>query len=774
MGSSEDTMRKRFSRAAPPVVVAVALIAGSAATSLAGSLTGVVLGPASHGLAGAVVTISATSDDQARQVVTGEGGEFRATELPAGEYDVTGSLPGFHPSTVSAVAVAADGVSRISMTLASSTFSDTIEVSSASPLDSLEATEIRESGARDLGEALAHHPGVWKARKGGIANDVVLRGYREDNITVLVDGARVAGACPNRMDPPAFHLDFAEVDRVELSPSAGKMAAQGSLGGLVNVVTKKPGQGLAADVSMVAGSWEMINPSATVSWGSDRFGVLGGLSHRSSAPFEDGSGKSLTEMANYADPTADVDAYGIDSGWTRLYFRPADGHELNLSYARQEASDVLYPGLMMDAVYDNTDRLSLGYLYAPEGGGALRALRATAYATQVNHWMVDSLRVTGTPAPRGWSMGTNAETSTFGASAEAELGDFTLGLEAYRRTWDAWTEMAGMGYMRQFSIPDVDLTTVGLSARWRRRIAAATSLEIGGRYDRIETAADSTKADTDLYYAYHGLRDTSRSDADPSLSARITHDFGGGLSLGAGVARTTRAPDARERYFGLRRMGSDWVGNPGIDPPKSTAAEALLTWSGGAGVLTAAAWSDWVDGYITLYGAPRINTVPGVMNEAAQSYANVDAQLIGATLDGTMPLSSRFFLSGGAAWIQGTKDRDADLGLDSENLAEMPPLTGRVALRWQSPKYFTELEGVGATEQDRVDADLAEARTPAWGIVNLKAGATYGDWRLMLIFDNLFDRDYHEHLSYQRNPFRSGFTVNEPGRSFSATLGWRL
>jgi iron complex outermembrane receptor protein len=162
------------------------------------------------------------------------------------------------------------------------------------------------------------------------------------------------------------------------------------------------------------------------------------------------------------------------------------------------------------------------------------------------------------------------------------------------------------------------------------------------------------------------------------------------------------------------------------------------------------------------------------MNPAAQSYANVDAQLVGASVDGTMPLSSRFFLSGGAAWIQGTKDTDAGLGLESENLAEMPPLTGRLALRWQSPRYFTELEGVGATAQDRVDTDLLEQQTPGWGIVNLKAGANYKHWRLTLSLDNLFDKSYHEHLSYQRNPFRSGFTVSEPGRSFSAMLGWRL
>jgi iron complex outermembrane receptor protein len=31
---------------------------------------------------------------------------------------------------------------------------------------------------------------------------------------------------------------------------------------------------------------------------------------------------------------------------------------------------------------------------------------------------------------------------------------------------------------------------------------------------------------------------------------------------------------------------------------------------------------------------------------------------------------------------------------------------------------------------------------------------------------NLFDRTYVEHLSYQRDPFAAGFKVPEPGRSF--------
>lgn len=768
-------MNRRKTSVAAPLVLAAALCAAGAMPSVAGTLAGVVRGPSDHGLPGAVVTLTPhTGAGEPRRVVTGSGGEFRISDLPAGLYDVSGSLSGFHPSDVSAVTVSTDGVSRISISLSSATFLDTIDVDSASPLDSLESSELRESGARDLGEALAGQPGLWKVRKGGIANDVVMRGFRDENLTVLVDGARVAGACPNRMDPPAFHIDFAEIDRVEVAPSAAKMAVQGSLAGLINVVTKKPGQGLDTEVTMVAGSWEMINPSATVSWGTERFGVLGGLSHRSSAPFEDGSGRSLTEMANYSSAADGVDAYSVDSGWTRLYFSPGEEHELHLSYARQEASDVLYPGLLMDAVYDDTDRVTLGYRYEPEAPGLLRALRANAYATTVDHWMVDTLRTSAGSAPRGWSMGTDAETATYGASMEAELGELVLGIEAYRRTWDAWTEMAGMGYMRQFSIPDVDVTAIGASARWRHRLGPATSLELGARYDYVETAADPDKANTDLYYAYHGTRDVSRADGDASLSARISHELAGGLTLGAGLSRTTRAPDARERYFGLKRMGADWVGNPDVAPPTATSAEANLTWSGAAGVVTAAAWADWVDDFISLYSAPRINMVPGVMNQVAQSYANVDARLRGLSVDATVPLSSTLFVSGSAAWVRGTKDRDSSLGLSSENLAEIPPATGRLGIRWQSPRYFAELEGVGALEQDQVDADLSEETTPGWGIVNLKGGVSWRHWRVMLIFDNIFDRSYHEHLSYQRNPFRSGFIVSEPGRSVSATVGWRL
>ena len=739
-----------------------------------GSLVGTATGPGDTGLPGVTVTVQLASGSAIRTVITGEGGSFRVSDLEPGSYTVSGSLHGFHPASVSAVGIREGETARIRLSLSIATFHDTMQVDAPLPHTTMEATELRESAARDVGEALARMGGVWKVRKGGIANDVSLRGFREDDITVLIDGARVAGACPNRMDPPAFHLDFAEVDRIEVAPTSGRMEAQGSMGGMINVVTRKPGAGLHADVSMAAGSWGMINPSATVSYGTDRWAVLGGLSHRSGEPFADGSGQRFTEAANYTDAVDGVDAYDIDSGWTRMYVRPADGHELNLSYAGQRSDDVLYSALMMDAEYDNTDRVVLGYRYAGSDDATLREARATAYGTRVDHWMTDTYRTTGAMAPRGWGMGTSASTEVIGGSVDVVLGEFAIGAEAYRRSWDAWTELAMMGYMRQFSIPDVTVEALGLSARWRHAFSEDTQLEVGGRVDRVSTGADQSKANTDLYYAYHGVRDTSREDVEPSFSLRLVQRIGTGIDLHAGVARTSRAPDPRERYFGLKRMGVDWVGNPEIDPPVTTGAEVGLAWSAGSGLLTARVWADRVAGFITMYGQQRINMVPGVMNPNAQTYTNIDALLRGVSVDGTAALSSRFYLSGSLSYVRGTKDMDADRNLESENLAEMPPLTARLALRWQNPRVFAEAEGLAAAEQDEIDTDLDEVATPGWAILNLKGGMTFGQWRLQLILENVFDRTYREHFSYLRNPYRSGTTVNEPGRSYAVTLGWRL
>ena len=182
-----------------------------------------------------------------------------------------------------------------------------------------------------------------------------------------------------------------------------------------------------------------------------------------------------------------------------------------------------------------------------------------------------------------------------------------------------------------------------------------------------------------------------------------------------------------------------------------------------------------MDGYITVYDQPRRSVVPGVMNAQARSFANVDATLAGGELDGSLPiLFGRVFVSGNLAYVRGTQDGDPARGIVAGPLAEMPPLRGRAAARYDDGRFFGSVEGVFAADQDRVDASLNETRTPGWGVMNASAGVRQGRLRLTVGVANAFDRFYTESLSYQRDPFRSGVRVPEPGRSLFANASFRF
>ncbi len=337
--------------------------------------------------------------------------------------------------------------------------------------------EIRESAARNAGEALAVLDGLGKIRKGGMANDVLLRGLANDNINVLLDGARVNGACPNHMDPRAFRVDFSEIERVEVTKGAFDIASQGSLGGAINIVTKDPDAGLRFTPNLMAGSFGFYNPSLTASYSAENVWGLAGYSFRVSEPYRDGAGRAFTHYTNYRPGSATTDAFRIHTGWFRLGGAPRPGQRAEVSYTRQESGQALYPYLMMDAGYDNADRLSASW-QAPRGG-LLSQVRGEGYATRVNHWMTDDLRTSGVGTPSGYSMATFAETLTFGGKLTTQFGaGLTAGVEAYRRRWDGVNTRGAMDvYSAQHMIPDPVSDVVGAYAQYQRAFFRAAACD---------------------------------------------------------------------------------------------------------------------------------------------------------------------------------------------------------------------------------------------------------------------------------------------------------
>jgi iron complex outermembrane receptor protein len=733
------------------------------------SITGVVADHNGTGLPGATVTLSGPV---ARTATSGEHGLFRLGGLPPGDYTLTASLYGFAEAGTT-LTVEEGSRSVVELRLEHGAYEGAIEVVSASPQEGLAASEVLESPGREMSEALTRIAGMSRVRKGGVASDIVLRAYQGENLNVLVDGVKVYGACPNNMDPPAFHTDLSEVERVEIGKGPFDIKNAGSLGGVVNIVTRAPQPGLTVAPSVSVGSFGFLNPSVTISQSGTRASVQAGLSYRESRPYADGDGDAFTSVANYRPGTEDTDAYRIGAGWLRLGWQPAESHSLQLAVARQEADHVLYPYLMMDAVYDDTDRLNLNYAFTPYGS-SLESLRVQAYASRVEHWMTDEWRLSSTGVPREYAMATDAETGSAGLKLEADFGSWRAGVEGVRRSWLAETSMAGAGYMAQSVVPDVATTTAGAYAESAFALSSRWSLETGARFDWSRSEADPERANTNLYFAYKDTTRTEASDAFPSAKVRAVYAAGPGVELSAGIGHTVRVPDAQERFFALRRMGTDWVGNPELGPVRNTGVNLSGRVTSSGVKVDATLFWDEVDDFITVHEQARVNMVPGVMNPRARSYAATDATMRGAELSVVAGLGERLFVTVDASAVRASKEERPEQGILSSNVVEIPPYSARAAFRYELGKGFGEIEGVFAARQDRVDTDLEEQPTPGYGVANLRAGARLGWLQLTVAVYNLLDRQYVEHLSYQRDPFRSGTRVPEPGRSVAVTAAARF
>lgn len=646
--------------------------------------------------------------------------------------------------------------------------------------------EVSESSARDIGEALQNVPGLTFVRKGAIANDIVMRGMQRDNINVLLDGVRLYGGCPSRMDPPSFHFDFAEVESIEVIRGPYDLSHPGSLGGMVNAISKSPPSGSDFNFIATAGSNEMFHTSATASYGTKSLDLLGGYAYKYSLPPESGDGKLITDIYpaasnnRYRDDRINSRAYDMQTGWAKSGYKFGNSGRSEVGYSYQDAEHVLYPYLLMDADYDKTHRLN----WTTRSGNrnnALENYEVQLWWDQVEHLMSDRNRVSSLPSmmvTRDYGMLTDSETSVYGTringSIDAGNGQLKTGFDYYHRNWDATnTSAMFMAYLPQPMIPDVGIENIGGFVEYNWNPYEKWHVEIGMRVDH--TAAEATNLNTTrlttLYQPYHSGSSLSDNTDFTELGGnlQLTWQPQTGMEIFAGFASVARPPDPQELYIGLQRTASmmmpnvvSWIGNPDLNTVRNNQLDLGLKLTTESTFLTASIFYSDFDDYIYLTEEPDPDGA--ALLTQARTYRNIDARTWGGELSTQTALPQNIFLTGVLSYTQG-EDRTLN-----EPLAEIPPLTGSLFLRYDVDTWFIEAGERFADQQNRVAASLNEQRTAGWGVTDIKAGYHFTHWSLIAGINNLFDKHYFTHLSYQRDPFRSGVLVPESGQTAYLTI----
>jgi iron complex outermembrane receptor protein len=618
--------------------------------------------------------------------------------------------------------------------------------------ESLTIREVHESPARDIGEALKQVEGIDIVRKGAIANDLVLRGQQKDNINVFLDGMRLHGACPSRMDSPSFHFDFAEIEQIRIVKGPYDLTNPGGIGGVVEAVSKKAGRGVGGDLNLTYGSYNMANASASASYGSELYDALLGYAFKYSGVPESGDGRRITDIYPSTSPnrykidTSNTRAYEINTGWAKFGLNPTSNSRTEIAYSYQDADHVLYPYLLMDADYDRTHQLNWNYRIE-KLSPVVREIKLQAYWDKVRHLMDDRERFSSVNKPRFYSMQTDASTQVVGAKMNGTFaagpGVLTSGLDFYNRNWDAVNRTAANGYKDSAMIPDVYTDNLGFFAGYELPLLDQLTLKGGLRGDLTWVNADkpTNKAIGDTEYT--SISGNLQLIWKPLEQLEISTGFGSGV----------RPPDPQELFINSARQ----QGNPFLNPTRNNEVDLGVKYATEKFFVKAAIFNSSLEDYINL-----------VQSGTTRSFNNIDAIIWGAELGSQFSLPYDLFLKGSLSYTEGRNNSDG------RPLSEIPPLKGMLALRYDVDTWFVELAENFANSQDNVDSVLGEQATAGWMTTDLKAGYKYRALSLYAGIYNLLDKFYYSHLSYLRDPFASGVKVPENGRNFYLTMAYRF
>lgn len=611
-----------------------------------------------------------------------------------------------------------------------------VETANSTIVKDVSAEQLKSA---DLAEALSKNvPSISIVRRSGIANDIILRGQKKDNINILLDDAKIYGACPNRMDPATSHVLSNNVQSVKIIEGPYDVENFGTLSGLVKVETKEPTKDVHGEINLNAGSYGYRKASATVSGGTDRVKLLVSTSTEESNQYKDGNGdnfsqqqiaKGIATTNQYIDKNKK--AYEKKTLLTKGQFNINDDQEIKLSYTGNRSDEVLYPTGTMDADYDDSNIYTVGYT-ARNLGNLSKELNLDYYYSDVDHPMSTKLRNNGSAS----YMTAKYKTSIWGSKIKnsVEVADslVTVGLDTSVRNWQG--EMyrtnvsTGVVDMRSIPLSSTDTTNKAIFSKVEKSFGKL-DLEAGVRYDYTDVDSSSMLKEDKKYVG---------------LNANIfgIYNVDEKMKYFAGIGKSSRVPDARELYSS--------TGNSNLDDIKNYEADLGF---------------DKTIGNFNIKPKLFYSVLKDYIYNTGTSFQNIDAKIYGLDISGLYAMTDNLSLDYGVAYQRGKKDDNAN----DKDLAEIPPLKANLALNYEIDKSKYTAEVIAVDRWDSYDSSAKEQELAGYALFNLKyANQLHKNFGVTIGVDNLLDKVYNSTNTYQDITYATvgseRVLFNDPGR----------
>ncbi len=656
----------------------------------------------------------------------------------------------------------------------------TIEVIEKVDVKVVENVSGEEVKSADLAEALSKNvPSISLIRRSGIANDIMLRGQKRDNINVTIDGTKVYGACVNRMDPPTSHVVTHAIENVEVREGPFDVEEFGTLSGSVKITTKKPTEKLSGEIGLNMGSFGYKKASTTVSGGNDKVKVLFSASKETGGQYKDGDGNDFSEqLANYTSSTISVaddpfnysnddknmDAFEKTMYMGKVFIDINDDQDLKFSYTANRSDNVLYPSSKMDALYDDSDILNLEYT-ARNISKYSKKLDFQVYNSKVAHPMSTKYRQVA--VSKGAFMTHYLTTEMTGIKLKNNFdfmdNSITFGVDTSKRSWDGEytsTNVASSAVKTiGTSIDDVDTKNNAIFIKSERSIGK-TNFELGLRYDKTTVDTKSlTENDTDFN----------------SLNGNIfvTYNANTSTKYFAGIGRSTRVPDARELYnvkFNTTVTPPVRIlnGTPTLNQTTNNEIDLGVEKIYKKTKVKLKTFYSKLKDYIYYNGSKSVN-----------AFENIDATIYGAELSGSYAASDDLYFDAGLSYKKGKKDTQPTAQTDTD-LAEITPMKLNASATYDyDARGDVQLSVIAADKWSDVDEENGEQKLSGYAIINLKTTRELSNgFEFATGIDNVFNKTYATTNTYKdlilMTDGSDTMLINEPGRYIYANLKYKF
>ncbi|AUD79179.1 TonB-dependent receptor [Kangiella profundi] len=671
----------------------------------------------------------------------------------------------FDSFRVSAVAVAVSGCLFSGVVLAEDVESEdehidviTISASRASSDDlSVADADPVES---DVAQWLKTVPGANVNKNGPVTGIAQYRGMFGDRVGVSLNGRTVIGAGPNAMDAPLTYAVPMTVEAMTVYRGIAPVTAGiDTMGGAVDVHLKQARTSEELSVEGSLSSWYSgINDGKTyagdINVSANDFGVYAFISDQSANNAEDALGRDIITTVY------DKQQSGLDMAYEFGESR------IGVRYGKTDTGFSGTPALPMDINYVDGEQWSLDGQHQFEGA----VLEWQFGASDNTHGMDNfSQRVNLDPAAHRY---TYAAAKSSDYKFQLTAGDWVYGLQGYLSEHDVDISnpnnmMFGVinfnqveddrhsAYVQWGQRSESRSDTVGLRVKYNRANAGEVAHSMAMMNPAIAglqndfNQADRSVSDTAYDVTYHGKS---------VLSESFVWNYSAGIKQ--------HAASYQQRYLWIPMQstsgladGKTYIGDINLDPETAYQIDTGFDYSNGGFKVSPRVFYSQVKDYIegTPSTDPRAIMVADMMGDSAPlQFTNVDATLWGFDANWRYDMPSDFFMSGVVSYVRGERD-DSDI-----NLYRIAPMNTRFVWGYQGVQFSTQFAAQIYADQDRVSSINNETQT---------AGYMVWDWMADYMFDNgltvragvenLFDKQYVEHLGGVNRAAGSGIAVGE-------------